>query len=315
MASGMRSLDRPVGKIMAIAFVAMPIIVGSTHAGWAAENGSTQYPIGADSYGVAFRPPAGQAALLNYTEFYSAQLYSGPSVVNGSRVNVFVTAFRGVYTYPVSFADGKVTITSDLVVGGGTVNAKVPIPGGSISNGSTGLIDVNPWLEVNYHSGPLFVSTGLAVWLPWGTYNKNEAPVKGLGQNHYTFAPLLYLTYLATPKIQLDLASVTEFNTINPHTQYTSGSDQTFTASASYTVIPNLQIGPTAYFYGQFSNDTQKGVTIPKGNRSQALGVGLQGIYTIGHGALLLKYYHQTLVQNRPGGNQFWLQFAIPISL
>ena len=64
--------------------------------------------------------------MFNYTEFYSAQLYSGPSVVNGSRVNVFVTAFRGVYTYPVSFADGKVTITSDLVVGGGTVNAKVP---------------------------------------------------------------------------------------------------------------------------------------------------------------------------------------------
>ena len=199
------------------------------------------------------------------------------------------------------------TITSDLVVGGGTVNAKVPIPGGSISNGSTGLIDVNPWLEVNYHRGPLFVSTGLAVWLPWGTYNKNEVPVKGLGQNRPTFAPLLYLTYLATPKIQLDLASVTEFNTINPHTQYTSGSDQTFTASASSPSIPNLQIGPTAYFYGQFSNDTQKGVTIPKGNRSQALGVGLQGIYTIGHGALLLKYYHQTLVQNRPGGNRFWL--------
>ena len=138
-------------------------------------------------------------------------------------------------------------------------------------------------------------------------------PVKGLGQNHYAFAPLLYFTYLAKPNLQFDLASVTEFNTINPHTQYTSGSDETLTASISYHVAPHLEIGPTAYYYFQFTDDKQRRTTISKGNRSQALGIGVQGAYAIGHGALLLKYYHQTLVQNRPGGDQFWLQLAIPL--
>ncbi len=252
---------------------------------------------------------------MSYSQYYTAHLYAGPAAIGGSRVNVFVSALRGVYTYPVSFADGTVTITSDLVIGGGNINVKVPTPAGTISNGSTGLIDVSPWLEVNYHSGPLFATAGLATWFPSGTYNKNAVPVQGLGLNHYAFAPLLYMTYMLTPKWQLDLASVTEFNTINPHTQYTSGSDETVTASISYRIAPKLQIGPTSYFYGQFTNDTQKGVVIPKGNRSQMLGIGLQGIYTIGHGALLLKYYHQTLVQNRPGGDQFWFQFAIPFSL
>ena len=73
-----------------------------------------------------------------------------------------------------------------------------------------------------------------------------------------------------------------------------------------------VTVGPTAYFYGQFTDDSQKDVTIPKGHRSQALGLGAQAIYTIGHGAILAKYYHQTLVQNPVGGDQFWIQFAIP---
>jgi hypothetical protein len=304
---------RGLGRIAAAACLAAPLAAALHHQAAAAENGLTEYPIGADSYGVAFRPPPGQGALLNYTEFYSGTIYNGSTSIGGSHVNVFVSAFRGVYTLPTTFDDGKISFTVDLVAGGGTANAKVPLPGGGrLSNGSTGLVDLNPWIEANYHDGPLFATAGLAVWVPTGTYNKDSAPIKGLGLNHYTFAPLLYMTYLASPRWQVDLASVTEFNTVNPHTEYTSGADETFTSSLSYTVIPDLQIGPTAYFYGQFSDDSQKNVTISKGDRSQALGVGAQVIYTIGHGAILAKYYHQTLVQNRAGGDQFWIQFAIP---
>jgi hypothetical protein len=280
----------------------------------ATENGLTEYPIGADSYGVAFRPPLGQGALLSYNEFYTASIDNGGTSIDGAHVSVFVTAFRGVYTLPVSLDDGKVSFTADLVAGGGFANGHVPLPaGGRLSNGSTGLIDLNPWIEADYHDGPLFATAGLAVWLPTGTYNKDAAPIQGLGQNHYTFAPLLYMTYILSPKWQIDLASVTEFNTINPHTKITSGDDETFTGSLSYTVIPNLQIGPTAYAYGQFTNDTLDGGTVYKGNRSQAVGVGAQAIYSIGHGAVLLKFFHQTLVRNRPGGDQFWFQFAIPL--
>ena len=302
-------------QVVAVAALTAPISLGLTQEGWATEGGLTEYPIGADSYGVALRPPPGNAALLSYETFQTAKIVAGTQTLAGSRVNVFVSALRGVYTLPVSFDDGKVTIVSDLVVGAGNVFARVPTPGGPISGNSTGFIDVNPWIEAAYHDGPLFATAGLAVWLPWGTYNKNDTPVKGSGQNHYTFAPLLYLTYLATPKVQLDFASVTEINTVNPHTQYTSGSDETITVSASYLVAPHLQIGPTAYFYGQFSDDSQNGAVIPKGNRSQALGVGLQGAYSIGHGGIILKYYHQTLVQNRASGEAFWFQFAIPFSL
>jgi hypothetical protein len=279
----------------------------------ATENGLTEYPIGADTYGVAFRPPPGQGILLSYTEFYTASIDNGGTSIQGAHVSVFVSAVRGVYTFPVAPDHGKITFTVDLVAGGGFANGHVPLPGGGrLSNESTGLIDLNPWIEADYHDGPLFMTTGLALWVPTGTYGKNAAPVQGLGQNHYTFAPLFYMTYLLSPKWQVDLASVTEFNTINPHSKITSGDDETFTGSLSYTVIPNLQIGPTTYVYGQFTDDTLDGGTLYKGNRSQALGLGVQAIYSIGNGAILAKYFHQVLVRNRTGGDQIWLQLAIP---
>jgi hypothetical protein len=297
-------------KIYGIAFAISALLGGFANA---TENGATEYPLGADSIDAALMPPPGHGALLSYNEYFDANIFSGAHSLSGSHVGVYVSAYRGIYTWPFSYDDGKITISSEIVLGGGNINVTVPTPTGGLSNGSAGLIDPSFWpVAVNYHSGSLFLSADAVIWAPLGTYNKNAAPTKGLGLNHYTFAPALYLTYLINPKFQLDMASVTDFNTTNPNTQYMSGADETFTVSLSYWATRNIQVGPTGYIYEQFTNDTQHGVVYNNGNRGQTLAIGAQAIYNIGHGGILVKYLHDTLVQNRAGGDQFWIQWALP---
>ncbi len=291
------------------------LLTASPHLANATENGATEYPLGADSIDDALTPPPGTGVLLSYNTYVDGPVYSGGASIKGSHISVLVSAFRGIYTWPGAYDDGKVTISSEIVIGGGNIHLKVPTPVGPLANGSTGLIDPSFWpVDVNYHSGPIFGAATFVIWAPLGTYNKTAVPAKGLGDNHYTFAPVFYLTYMVSPVLQLDLASVTEFSTVNPNTQYTSGDDETLTASLSYRVTPALQVGPTGYLYEQFTNDTQNGLTVGKGNRGQTLALGVQAVYNIGHGGIVLKYQRDTLVRNKAGSDQFWLQWALPIS-
>lgn len=284
----------------------------------ATENGNTAYPTGVDSYDVAMVPPPGHAALLNYSEYLDANVYSGTNKIDGSKVGVFVTAFRGVYTWPVAFNGGTITLSSDLIFGGGSVHLKLPFAGG-MENSSTGLINPCIWpVSLNYHKNGTFFSGTLAVWLPFGTYDKNNSPMNGkpatgLGLNYYSFAPTFYLTQFIGPNLQLDFTSVTEFNTENHHTHYQSGAAETFIIGSGYTVAPHLQVGPTAYIYDQFTDDKQNGVVYNNGNRGGSFAIGVQAVYSLGMGAIGAKYYHNAWVKNKAGGDQFWLEWMVPL--
>jgi hypothetical protein len=299
------------GRLSAAAVIAGACGSGAAHA---TENGATEYPQSPDTIYVGMVPPPGQGVLMNYTVFDSQTLHAGSQAIKGSTATAFVDVLRVAYTWPIAVDDNAITFSSDVIVGGGNLSVKIPTPRGDFSNGSTGLIDpaIFP-LTVNYHTGGVFASATVAIWAPLGTYNKNAAPVQGLGLNHYTFGPTAFVTWMLGPKIQLDLASVTEFNTVNPHTHYTSGADETFSAGLSYAVTDRIQAGPAGYIYEQFTNDKQNGLVVNNGNRGQTLGIGAQAIYNIGHGGIVIKYFHDALVQNRAGGDQFWLQFAVPI--
>ena len=304
-----RSSSAALRHLLGAAVVAsMPLAAHAT------ENGNTEYPVGVDTIYVATRPPPGTLAIWDYNEIYQAGIYSGTKNLDGSHIAAYVTAFRMVYTWPTTFDDGHLTISSDAVLGIGNVNGKVPTPGGIISNGSTGMTDPSIWpFELTYHGSNFFGTTGLTVFLPWGTYNKDASPVKGLGQNHYAFLIPFYLTVFASKKIQIDAAEVTEFDTINPHTQYTNGISTTLSGGLTYNITPHIGFGPVAYYFQQLTNDTQSGVYIPKGNKGQALGLGIQAVYNIAPGTgVVAKYIHESFVQNRPGGNQIWVQFAVP---
>ena len=50
------------------------------------------------------------------------------------------------------------------------------------------------------------------------------------------------------------------------------------------------------------------------GNRGRDLAIGPEVHYQLGPMVLIAKYFRDTLVQNRPCGNAFWIEFAVPLS-
>lgn len=291
------------------------ILLASVGPAFATENGLDDYPLGSESIDVSIKPPPGHLELQGYNFFYSANLYSGPKKETGDDVRAYINAYLITYTWPVSFYDGKITISSEVVLGGGTQRLSISTPVGKLTGSTTGLIDpiLMPALAT-YHGEKFAITLGPSVIVPAGTYNKSNPLASGPGVNHYTFAPLIYFTGELSNKLQLDMMSETGFSTINPHTKYTSGIDTTILGALSYSITPHLQAGPVSYLYEQLTDDKQEGVVIHKGNKGQTLALGAQVIYNFRPGtALVLKYYHDTFVQNRAGGNELWLEFAIPI--
>jgi hypothetical protein len=86
----------------------LPLGLLSSPAARATENGATEYPLGAETFGVALTPPPGHGAPPNYNEYIDARLYSSGSAVPGSHFSAFVSSYRGEYTWPVALDDGKV---------------------------------------------------------------------------------------------------------------------------------------------------------------------------------------------------------------
>ncbi|MEX3969612.1 SphA family protein [Paraburkholderia caribensis] len=254
--------------------------------------------------------------ILGYNVYYTGSIYTGSHDVAGSHASLVASALKAIYTWPVSLASGKVTLSSEAVLGVGHLNVTAPTPQGQVSSHSTSFLDpaIFP-IEFTWHAANLTSSTGVAVWLPLGSYDQSARIVHGLGQNHYAIAPFEFITYDMQNAI-LDLAIVGETNTTNSYTKYRSGNDITTTLALSYKVTTHLMLGPTAYYYKQISDDKQDGVNVPGGNRGQALGLGAQIVYGFGPGlGVLLKFFHETLVRNRVGGNALWFEFSVPLRL
>ena len=66
------------------------------------------------------------------------------------------------------------------------------------------------------------------------------------------------------------------------------------------------------YLFDQFNDDKVNGSRFLDGHRGQVFAVGPQVRYQIGRGGVTLKWQHETSAKNRPIGDRFQAQFAIP---
>jgi len=70
-----------------------------------------------------------------------------------------------------------------------------------------------------------------------------------------------------------------------------------------------MNIGIGGYFYKQITDDSLNGNTIHD-NKGQVLAFGPQFRYNLKNINLTLKYQWETLVKNRPEGEQFWFKMG-----
>jgi hypothetical protein len=276
----------------------------------ASENGAAHYPTGTNTVEPALMPPPGDSLWLNYLTYYTADRFnnsSGASSVPGYLVSAGAEAARLLHTWTsldgVAWTSGLVLIASD---------AHIDVPHRSGSGGGLGDLVIQPVL-LTARFGNLHVLAGVDVSLPTGNYSKDKLVNPGL--NCTTVAPQVALTWLPTREFEFSLFSVAGFNSKNNETQYTSGDYLDIDYAIGYRPVPSLhalQLSVVGYWFDQFTDDQLNGHQFLDGHRSKAFAVGPQIRYQFAKGGIAFKWLHETSAENRPEGDRFQLQFAVP---
>jgi hypothetical protein len=103
-------------------------------------------------------------------------------------------------------------------------------------------------------------------------------------------------------------------NGYDKDTHYHSGNEFLWEYNAAYEIFKKVAAGFNGDFYKQTTNDTLEGTVFKGGFRGRDLALGLQLRFPLGeHGGFAVKYYRDTLTQNKPSGNAFWFQLSVPI--
>ena len=188
--------------------------------------------------------------------------------------------------------------------------------GKAISNGFFNTI-VSPYnLSWNLH--PLFIKTGLGVYLKDGYYQSNASPLVGrvtgasaIANNFWTFEPDLALTYLENDW-DLTLHALVDVNTKNTTTNYQSGDVfyLDFTAGKSFG---KWTVGAGGNVTQQFTNDVARSAVVNgNGHRLQRLLLGPFAAYDFGPISVNARILQSVHTENGFNTSEYHLGFSLP---
>jgi hypothetical protein len=300
----------PARTIALLVFGITALIALAGSPAGASENGAAHYPTGTNTIDPALMPPPGESLWLNYITYYTADRFdnsNGSSAVPGYLVNADAEAARLLHTWTsidgVAWTSGMVLIAND---------ADLSVPHRTGSGAGFGDLVIQPVLLTTAF-GNLHVLVGFDVSLPTGDYSKAKLVNPGL--NYWTVAPQFALTWLPTREFEFSLFSIAGFNSKNPATHYMSGDYWDIDYAIGYRPFPSLlalEFSMAGYWFEQFTDDTLNDNQYLDGHRSKVFAVGPQVRYQFAKGGIALKWLHETSAENRPQGDRFQLQFAVP---
>jgi hypothetical protein len=289
----------------------------------ATEKGGSVWPVGAESYATAAGVPhAGQTFFYEYSLFYwSHELTDGKGQNAGVpdfKLRVFALAGKLSHNWGVHVLGGE--LGSYIAIP--TVYEWVSVAGSPNSKDDLSNINVVPVTIFN-HKGIVHWYYELQVQTLGSGY-QSGAPVN-IGQHNVAFTPAAAFTL--TPRHDAEnIMSRFDYviNDVDHDTHYHSGNEFFWQYDAQQQITHHMSVGLTGYFYKQITNDTLKGSPVVTVNADSSQCVGYKGrVLDLGpqitfpwgkHGALVVKWDHDFLVQNKPRGNGLWFQFGIPFS-
>ena len=310
--------------ILLVALIAAAGVAGAT------ENGGSVWPVGAESYATAAGVPhAGETMLYEYTCFYEAnELDDG----TGHKSTTSLFKLR------VGAVAGKLSHNWGLKVLGGELGSYFAIPN-VYEQVSVSAPDYSGYAKftkdditnINLVPVTIFNHKGIVHWYyelqfqSLGTGYQAGAPLN-IGEHNMAFTPAAAFT-LTPHKGAQDIMSRFDYviNDADHSTHYHSGNEFFWQFDAQQEIPHHkTSVGVTGYFYKQVTNDSQGGKAVSLINVDGTPDVGFKGrALDIGpqvtlpwskHGALVFKWDHDFLVENKPRGNALWFQFGIPFS-
>lgn len=298
-------------KLSLSIFALCTVLLGFTEARLNATEGSASvYPIGVETVLPGMAPPPGVTMFEEFNTTYQANnLFgaNGQSVVPGFKLAVYAFAPKFVRNWGVHVLGGNLVSALAIPI----ITEHLTVPG--FSGAKTGF--GNPELGVAYIAytrGDWHWWYGLDIYTPGMEYH--EGDVINIGQHNYATVPVGAFTYLPRHgKAELSSRFQYVINYADPATQYRSGAEFTWEYVGMVNLTKKLALGANGYLYQQVTNDLQEGVIYADGNKGRDLAIGPEIRYHLGHVAVIAKYQRDSLVQNRPCGNAFWIEFGIPL--
>lgn len=290
----------------------------------ATENGASVWPVGAESFATAAGVPhAGQTMVYEYTCFYEANelddAKGNKSPIPDFKVRVFAVAVKLSHNWGVKFLGGE--LGSYIAVP--TVYQQLHVPGEKFTKNGLTNINLVP-ITVFNHKGIWHWYYELQVETLGDGYQSGS--VLNIGQHNMAITPAFGIT--VTPHHgEQNIMSRFDYVINGPDhvTNYHSGNEFFWQFDAQQEIPHHkASVGVNGYFYQQITNDSQHGAAVVTTNADGTQSVGYKGrTFDLGpqvtlpwghHGALIFKWDHDMLVQNKTRGNAFWFEFGIPFS-
>ena len=269
--------------------------------GYATENGSDSYALGAEGVLAGALPPSG-LYLLSYYQNYTASDFVGAE--GNSLIPDFDLDAK-------AFVPRLVWMTEQKMLGGQLgfyaaqplVDLRLQIAGQRDHNSGLGDLIFAPmlgWHKDNHHW-----AAAVETIFPTGDYDPDQ--LANIGKNYYTFRPILAYSYSDPTGWDISTKMSYSVNTENDDTHYKSGDYFAADYSVGYKLNPNLLLALEGYAFKQLKSDESDNLDIDFKGQALAFGPGIH--YQKQGWALEVKYLKETHVENRPKGDATWLKF------
>ncbi|WP_322996542.1 SphA family protein [Castellaniella sp.] len=288
-----------------------------------AKEGGDQYPNGGESWMAGAVPPPGDY-FINYSGYYTGKLRDGDgNRVSGAKVDAWFNAFRylNVSNYQILGGNWGWHVIAPLV------HQRIEMGGASGTETNLGDITVSPFI-LSWHSGNWHWVTALDIMAPTGKYYSGD-PLRSIGAGYWSFEPVFAFTYLnedgweASAKFMYNMK--TSNNRFRP---FENGPKMTYSSGDEFHVdwLVGKHFGPWAagvsgYYLQQTTADKLDGQAISsamgpwsEGRKGRVFAFGPSVNYSAKNGMqFIAQWQHETMVENRFGGDKFWLKFAMPL--
>jgi len=293
-------------------------ILLSSRSAHATENGGSAYPVGAETVLQGTMPAPHQTGAATFSLFCSANQMND---TNGNpykmdfKLRVVGNALKIEHNWGVPVLGGTLESTIAVPVLYEQVRAPnaMDVSEKTTQFGLSNLLLVP--VGVAYHKGNWHGFYQLDIYPPGAPYSKTPGALN-VGQHNFALAPVGAFTYLSD-KEKWEVSSKANYivNFEDGDTKYRSGTELTWEYTLMHSISKKAALGFNGYLYQQTTGDQLAGVAVTGGNKGRDLAVGPQLRVFFGkHCAFAVKYFHDTLVENKPSGNGFWFETGFPLS-
>ena len=310
--------------------VALMSVLAMPRPAKAGETYGNHYPGGQEDFGIRLQGPA-SLIFTNYFELYNASNLKDNAGRNVSipglgkadfKLNIVSESVRLIKMTPWKLLGGNLTFTAIIPM----AYAHTSMSAGRADMGSqskTGLGDIEFGTGLLWFPSKTFYNGfNFDIVAPTGAYDQTD--MTNIGRNYWSFDPFYVFSYLGDkdspiPGFEVSAKMMYWINTINAATSYTSGQE----FATDYVVgqhFGNWRIGANGHFLYQTTDDRQYGTSArdpftgdKTGVRGRYLSIGPVLSYRFANGGFAsAKYQFDTMAQNRPEGEKFWLTLTWP---